>query len=794
MLKCLLSIVFGLFLSVISFAQSESFYIQFSNHEPNFPDHCEDRGYSSRVRLGLRSDSLGISFGEKFPLTFEIYGDATHYRLDTLASPKSIYFIDTYLSTPGQNIIWVKVTLEHQGNLYQDSASFVVGFGSSQCELIEGYTYLDANGNCKRDSAEKPLPNVPVVIGDVLNEPYEPHFIFSDSLGYFSFLIDTSDFRVPRNHVIKGTELSYQNNCRSRYWYPDTNSTHDFGYEDTLQPHFSSPYFWVDSENLAPCEFVEHGHQVSIGIFSQVNFYHHEYWVHFGDGEVSEKRLAFTEFGDNFYHAYSSPGIYHPYLVVDDFVTQQIFPGSAVVISDTCFSTTGKLYFDLNEDGQKQSNEPPASDVLVEATFEGVLRYTQSDSVGNYSFSLPQDVEVKLKIAKSNDLGQFSLLDADSLISNPIKREGINLGAEQDFAISCDTTYNSMVRGAPIGASRPGFNRSIKLKPSIEKCSTPKNGVATLTLSSLETFISAEITPDSIYQNKLFWFFNPTWFEKAGYFTVITKLDSNAQLGSFLCNTFSFFPTGFSEQNADDNVIEICTTISGSYDPNDKTCFVNGVADTSSFFQKGDDFVYRIRFQNTGSDTAFNIYILDTLSEKLDLKTIEILSSSHPMQFYLNNNRTLRFEFNDILLPQQSVNDTGSNGYVFFRILPDTSQLIENEIIPNSASIFFDYNLPILTNTSQMILSSFVSGIDSKTLNPLEALLIPNPAQDEVTIVSNKPSELKHITVMDLSGNTVFSSHEFYEGKINVSHLKAGLYLVSIQTFSGMTTRKLIIH
>jgi uncharacterized repeat protein (TIGR01451 family) len=58
----------------------------------------------------------------------------------------------------------------------------------------------------------------------------------------------------------------------------------------------------------------------------------------------------------------------------------------------------------------------------------------------------------------------------------------------------------------------------------------------------------------------------------------------------------------------DDNIHDCSDPITGSYDPNDKTATPGEIALPDQWID------YRIRFQNTGNDTAFNIHLMDTLS------------------------------------------------------------------------------------------------------------------------------------------------------------------------------------
>ncbi|MEM1121523.1 MAG: hypothetical protein AAGJ18_13825, partial [Bacteroidota bacterium] len=77
-----------------------------------------------------------------------------------------------------------------------------------------------------------------------------------------------------------------------------------------------------------------------------------------------------------------------------------------------------------------------------------------------------------------------------------------------------------------------------------------------------------------------------------------------------------------------------CQENIGAYDPNDKAAIPSGI-DSENFVKKNTDLTYKIRFQNTGTDTAFNVVILDTLSNLLDASSVLPGASSHDYQFQL---------------------------------------------------------------------------------------------------------------------------------------------------------------
>ncbi|MDO1451232.1 gliding motility-associated C-terminal domain-containing protein [Rhodocytophaga aerolata] len=141
-----------------------------------------------------------------------------------------------------------------------------------------------------------------------------------------------------------------------------------------------------------------------------------------------------------------------------------------------------------------------------------------------------------------------------------------------------------------------------------------------------------------------------------------------------------------------------CMPILDSYDPNDKMASPAGVSH-DHIITAADELEYMIRFQNTGSDMAYNITIEDTLNEDLDIATLQIGASSHPCTWKITGEGLPKiiWTFRDINLPDSTSNEAKSHGFVKFKI----SQKKENPIgtlIKNKADIYFDYNSAITTN------------------------------------------------------------------------------------------------
>lgn len=169
------------------------------------------------------------------------------------------------------------------------------------------------------------------------------------------------------------------------------------------------------------------------------------------------------------------------------------------------------------------------------------------------------------------------------------------------------------------------------------------------------------------------------------------------------CTTGAQFTTGFVNQfpaNDNDPWVDIdCTENLGSYDPNDKQGFPAGYQ-AGRYIEPGTDIEYLIRFQNTGTDTAFTVVIRDELSPWLDPGSVVPGAASHPYQFEFYNDRNIKFTFENINLPDSSKNQDASQGFVSFRISQKPGVPLQTDIL-NRAGIYFDFNEPVITNTTR---------------------------------------------------------------------------------------------
>jgi len=229
-----------------------------------------------------------------------------------------------------------------------------------------------------------------------------------------------------------------------------------------------------------------------------------------------------------------------------------------------------------------------------------------------------------------------------------------------------------------------------------------------------------------------------------------------------------------------------CAEIVGSYDPNDKQGFPEGFGELNRI-EANQSIRYRIRFQNTGSDTAFTVVVRDTLSEYLDHSSIIPGASSHQYLFYIENNK-LEFRFNQINLVQKSLNEPASIGFVEFRVKQKANNPI-SYTIENQAAIYFDFNEPIYTPVHKYAIYPLPLGVQNA--EQAEIYASPNPSRGSISFnfTQKWQGAQKTFLVSDLSGRVI---KEIQSSEDNPSFewqdLPSGTYIITILADKGLRT------
>lgn len=222
----------------------------------------------------------------------------------------------------------------------------------------------------------------------------------------------------------------------------------------------------------------------------------------------------------------------------------------------------------------------------------------------------------------------------------------------------------------------------------------------------------------------------------------------------------------------------INTIVRCSYDPNDKSVTPTGTG-SENYTLKNSTLNYLIRFENTGNDTAYTVTVYDTLDTNLDHFTFEVIGSSHKLITELSAEGVLIFHFEDIMLPDNKTNSEKAHGFVRYSIQPKPN-LPENTVVRNNAGIVFDSNEPIITNeTYNTLVTSMPLLTSVENAEKSGNLVYPNPARTIVHIAGDKSANVK---VYDFTGRHI---ETFQSREVNASNWAEGVYLFRMFDANG---------
>jgi len=268
----------------------------------------------------------------------------------------------------------------------------------------------------------------------------------------------------------------------------------------------------------------------------------------------------------------------------------------------------------------------------------------------------------------------------------------------------------------------------------------------------------------------------------------------NTVLGTPLTAIASIKPFAIDLFQAD-NIDTLRHVVVGSSDPNDKLVdkpFISPAAGTNGTFLD-----YTIRFQNTGTDTAFTVVVTDKINSKLALADFEMLSASHNYKLNVLDGNMLEWRFENILLPDSNRNEIESHGFVRFRIKTKPG-LVLGDSIANNAAIYFDYNAPVITNYAVTKVANPL-GLKNYKAELQAFKLYPNPAQRYVMVASEfRKNTAATISLVNMLGQTLskvtLPANNQIHYQMPLKDLPKGVYIVQLETETGRQMQRLVIQ
>jgi hypothetical protein len=408
----------------------------------------------------------------------------------------------------------------------------------------------------------------------------------------------------------------------------------------------------------------------------------------------------------------------------------------------------GKVFHDINEDGKYQSNENGIEGAVV--SISPNQYYGVSDASGNYEVEIYDQGLFDIKCSYQNAWIKDILPHTNSFVID--KSEAIPI---QNFAISFTPNIRQLdIVGTSISRARPGFK--LLYDVNLKNKGTTRVYDFELEFKADPMFkIDSANGSYTLEGNVVKWNYDSLKMGEDLQQRVFMTVPANTNLLGKWANSYTIVRTKDSIEDND----TIKQQIRGSYDPNDKAVLPQGIGPSGYVEMSTNLFDYTIRFQNTGTDTAFDVVIADSLSKLLDIETFQTLAASHRYTVEINKGGVLVWRFENILLPDSNTNEPLSHGFVRYSIKPIESVSLK-DVVYNTGEIYFDYNPPIVTNTTENTFHIFTNSIYDKVTPFGEIDVFPNPNNGKFSLrFDEKLNTPLHVELYALDGRLIQSYH-----------------------------------
>ncbi len=442
-----------------------------------------------------------------------------------------------------------------------------------------------------------------------------------------------------------------------------------------------------------------------------------------------------------------------------------------------CFSNythgiKGTVYTDQNSNCSADVSDQEVGNVRVNLLDNSgnfvSLAYT--DNFGGYYFEVPNGTyHVIVDTAGAAYSSNCTIENTVTVSSNLID--------SVDFVIACANNDDLSVSGiAPTGIVFPGQTHGLLVFASNQfgnfpvSCLDSLSGELTVSITGPVTYAGIPPLgfpqPAQVNGNTITFsvnnFSNMNWNDP---FLMNLLVDQTAQSGDSVCVSVTLV-SATETGNLLNNQMDLCYAVGNSYDPNIKEVFPTVVPPNYN-----DYLTYTIHFQNTGTAPAINIKLTDLIDPLLDPATFELMHASDPVESKIQHD-SLSFQFNNIWLADSTSNEPESHGFVQYRIKP-FAPLINGSAIENKASIYFDFNAPIVTNTA--VTNVGYLSVSKSTKN--DPVIYPNPSNGVFHIRFSESVE--DVYVYTISGVQI--SHEINPNahwNLDLSNQPKGIYIL----------------
>jgi len=463
------------------------------------------------------------------------------------------------------------------------------------------------------------------------------------------------------------------------------------------------------------------------------------------------------------------------------------------IICDFYYNITGHVFFDINQNCFVDLGEASIQGLKINVFQGGNLiqqgytshtgLFSLDTELGTYDYTL-DTVEAPYFIACPSGGFHNSVLTASDSLDYGMD---FGLQCKPGFDIGVVTVVQNLPRFSPGDTSIVITKAGDITKLYNLNCSSGISGTVVIDYSGPVQFagnfpgsLIPNVTPNTLTYNISDFGNN----NLSSDFKFFMYTDTTTTLGQQVCFNVTVTPSISGDNNTANNSLSHCFAVVNSFDPNNKE--VNPIGD---ILQGQEWLTYTINFQNTGNAPAQHIVITDTLDANIQEATFAYLGSSHDPFIQVNGNVVI-FSFPNINLPDSTNNEPNSHGYVQYKVKIDAGLPI-GATIENTAAIYFDFNAPVITNTT---LNTVVAPNGINEISNNFFTVYPNPSSEKITIRSTSTG-LHKLILTDVAGRIVYKN-EFTGNEFNfyVNEFASGMYFLNLESDGKSEVLKIVVR
>ena len=461
--------------------------------------------------------------------------------------------------------------------------------------------------------------------------------------------------------------------------------------------------------------------------------------------------------------------------------------GYTTELNTYCTFTPGGVFYTINGTSILDSNTNGCDDtdiIFPNLKFNATNGTQSGNFISNQSgqYSIPVSTGTHTIMPVIENPTYFNISPATASVTFPETTSPFT----QNFCVTPNGLHPDLeVAIIPTTPARPGFDAFYKLLIK-NKGNIQQSGSVTFTYNdAVLDYLSANPLATTQATGTMTWdFANLQPFETreiALTLNLNSPMETPAVNGGDVLNYTAVIASSATDDMPLDNTFSLPQIVVNSFDPNDKTC-LEGTSITPDMIGK---YVhYMIRFENTGTFPAENIVVKDMIdATKFDVASLIPLNASHDYTTRITGNK-VEFIFENINLPFE---DATNDGYIVFKIktLPT---LALGDSFSNSASIYFDYNFPIVTDPA---VTTFATLATQDFVFNNYLTVYPNPTNDVLNLTAKQAIELKSMSVYNVVGQLVLSvPNAKGVSTIDVSNLTVGTYFLKVVSDKGTSNVK----